>query len=185
MALMRKVNGEWHKVSREYRKIGGQWRQLKAEWRKINGEWRKVFDMPGVQFEEYLQDIDRLYGSYRLTRGTTSMKAEISGYTGGESYVCAIGWMMRDIPVGSAVKVTFKWYKGTYERNDVIMYDSTGVKAVYSSAGEEVTSSVTVRTHTGWVLLAINFFAYSSNPATTTFEITSVEVDGVQVFPAQ
>lgn len=183
MALKRKINSEWRAVNRQYRKIGGQWRQIKAEWRKVNGEWRKVFDMPGVVFEEYVQDIDRLYGDYRLTRGTQIMGARISGYTGGESYVCAIGWMMKDIPIGAALKVTFKWHKSVYERNDVIVYDSTGVKAVYSSAGEEVTSSVTVRTHTGWVLLAINFFAYSSNAATTYFEITKVEVDGEQVFP--
>lgn len=185
MALKRKVGADWRQVSRQYRKVDGSWRQIKSEWVKVNGEWRKVFDMPGVTFEEYLQDIDRLYGNYRLTRGTQIMGAQISGYTGGESYVCAIGWMMKDIPIGSALKVTFRWHKSVYERNDVIVYDSTGVKAVYSSVGEEVTSSVTVRTHTGWVLVAINFFAYSANPATTTFEITSVEIDGVRVFPAQ
>lgn len=183
MALSDKIGTAWRPVQRMYDKVGGQWRPVLGEWVKVGGVWRKTFNGEfGAYFQEYKQNPERVVGEWKVTREGGELWARISGYTGGEANVCAIGWMIRNIPIGVQVAVTFEVYKGGYPQNDVIVSSALGgVIGTYSSSTGTITAYYP--NHGGWLSFVLNFFCEQQYATTSYIKITKVMFGSQQVFP--
>lgn len=184
MAVNDKIGGAWRPVQRMYDKVAGQWRPVKAEWVKEGGVWRKTFNGNfGVYFQEYIQNPERIVGSYTLQNTGSELVASISGYTGGESNIAAIGWTIRNLPLDSNVDIIFEVYKGDYPQNDVVISNGlSGVTNTISySTGE---ASTNISWHGGWINFVLNFFCEQQYATTSWIKIKRVLINGEKVFPA-
>lgn len=184
MPVSDKIGGQWRPVQRMYDKVGGQWRPVKGEWVKQGGQWRQTFNGNfGVHFQEYLQNPERIVGSYTLKRDGGELVASITGYTGGENQGAAIGWMIRNIPIGVQVAVTFEVYKGSYPMNDVIVSSAAGgVIGTYSSSTGTITAYYP--NHGGWLNFVLNFFPTQGYATTSYVRIKRVEFGNELIFPS-
>lgn len=184
MPVSDKIGGQWRQVQRMYDKVGSQWRPVKAEWVKVDGVWRQTFNGNfGAHFIEYRQNPERIIGSYELKRDGGELVASITGYTGGEANVAAIGWMIRNIPAGAQVEVTFEVYKGGYHMNDVIVTSAAGgVIGTYSNSTGTITA--TYPNHGGWLNFVLNFFPIQAYATTSYIRIKRVKFGAEQIFPS-
>ena len=44
MAVMKKVGGNWRKVTGTYCKVSGTWRPVRASWVKVGGVWKQTYN---------------------------------------------------------------------------------------------------------------------------------------------
>ena len=182
--LYTEVGGVAHKVKKLYTEVGGMSHKVKRLYAEVGGVSKLVYSArQPVRFTKYEQSVGNLYGSYRLSDTDGVLHAQISGYTGGETNNCAIGWMIDNIPAGAEVEITYEWYKGGFEMNDILIYSANGTLATHSANGVIYTNTLKTTSHAGWILAIVNFFPASYYATTSWLTIKSVVVNGERDWP--
>lgn len=182
--LYTEAGGVSHKVKKLYTEVGGVSHKVKKLYAEVNGISKLVFSavQPPV-FTKYEQIDSSFYGYYSLTPGANSMLAKISGYTAGENRACTVGWMIENLPPGADVEITYEWYKGGFQMNDIIFSSANGILEIRSDNGVVYTNTLKTTNHTGWILGYVNFFPASYYQTTSWLDIKRVVVDGDQAWP--
>lgn len=180
--LYTEVNGASRKVKKLYTEVGGVSHKVKKLYMEVNGVSRLVYLDPTTYFSRYEQSMGNLIGSYVLTEDSTGMLARISGYTGGQSYTCAMGWQISGFPAGADVELVYDWYKGMLPMHDVIVYSANGTLATHSEALKYSTETLRTTNHTGWLMIIINFFPPSNYATTSYFTIKKLSINGEVVW---
>ena len=183
MAEKTKAGGSWHDTKQKFAKVSGAWRDVKGSWTKVGGVWKRTFRGNfDAWFTKYLQNPERLSGSYAVEDRGNYLFAECSGYTGGENKGCAVGWTIINLPTDKAVTVEFEIYKGAYPMNDGVISTAAGASTVYSQSTGVITR--TFEGHGGWINFIINFFPTSGYSTSSYLTIRKVVVGDVQIYPA-
>lgn len=183
MPVRDKIGGTWRDTAAMWDKITGEWRPVAAAWRKVDGVWRQIFD--GVKsnyFKQYTANMDRLTGRHTFTEAIGAMTATVTGYAGGYSNGCQVGWIVENLPAGANVSVEWEYYKAGYAMNDIIITSANGQLQTHSIAEAVTRQTLTTTNHTGWLLFMIDFFP--DYTTTTWITIKKITVDGRQVWPA-
>lgn len=180
--LYAEVGGVSKQVRKLYTEVGGVSHKVKKLYAEVGGVSKLVFLDSSAYFSKYEQSMGNLIGSYALTEDSTGMKASITGYTGGQSYTCAMGWQISGFPAGAEVEIVYDWYKGMLPMHDVIVYSANATLATHSTALKYSTETLKTTNHTGWILIIINFFPTSNYSTTSYFTIKKLSINGEVVW---
>ena len=182
--LYTEAGGTAHRIKKLYTEVGGVSHKVKKLYAEVGGVSKPVFtDQQLARFTKYEQNMGNLIGTYKLTNTGGVMHAQVSGYTGGENNGCAVGWMIDSLPAGAEVEITYEWYKGGYQMNDILFYSANGTLATHSDNGTIYTNTLKTKSHQGWILGVVNFFPVSYYQTTSWLTIKRVVVNGEQEWP--
>ncbi|WP_088549310.1 hypothetical protein [Paenibacillus aquistagni] len=176
------VNGVWRTTRDIYNHVGGVWKATRKAYDNINGVWRQFHSRTLFEdnFSEYLISPENLSGSRTNVNNGDHLFTQISGYTRGEGYAVAVGWMIKNIPANSTVTVTWQLQKGEYPRNDALVFNNAW-QVIVAETNSFSTKTSTFSGQSGNMFIVINFF--STWNITTWMKIYEVKINGDRVFP--
>lgn len=184
MPVRDKISGAWRDTANMWDKVSGVWRPVVAAWKKDNGVWKMTFDgLKEIYFERSYDRLENLLsGSADYTESPGSMRARVTGYTGGYNQGCTVGWIVKGFPAGANVEIEWHYNKSSGAMNDIHIWSETHQLEIHSEQGAVTYRKLTTTQHTGWLRFFIDFFP--TNQSTTWLTITKISVNGRQVWPA-